>query len=148
MSLRCRVTLSQALPSNVSRSHLLTYLRKEIGPINLTFEIPMYNVSNLQVSFLGDDFLHNSWSENWSKRVCLPFVSMRLYTTMYGLYHPILLYFLCRQVRYLRISDQPGSGPLASRHNLIGVGVVGRGSSSPFRWVRYVTQSSSYVCRL
>jgi len=57
-----------------------TQLRKEIGPINLNFEIPMYNVSNLQV-------------------------------------------------RYLRIAE----------------GIPGY---SPYRWVRYVTQSSSYVCRL
>jgi len=54
--------------------------RREIGPIALGFEVPMYNVSNLLV-------------------------------------------------RYLRISDQ------------------GR-SYNPYRWVRYVTQSSSYVCRL
>ena len=26
--------------------------RKEIGPINMVFEIPMYNVSNLQVKYL------------------------------------------------------------------------------------------------
>lgn len=55
-------------------------LKKEIGPVAMTFEIPMYNVSNLQV-------------------------------------------------RYLRISD---SGK----------------SYNPFRWVRYVTQSSSYVSRV
>ncbi|CAG9311558.1 unnamed protein product [Blepharisma stoltei] len=53
---------------------------KEIGPISMNFEIPMFNVSNLQV-------------------------------------------------KYLRIADQ---------------GKV----SSPCRWVRYVTQSSSYVCRV
>jgi AP-4 complex subunit mu-1 len=54
--------------------------RKEIGPISMAFEIPMYNVSNLQV-------------------------------------------------RYLRISET---------HK----------SYNPYRWVRYITQSSSYVCRL
>jgi AP-4 complex subunit mu-1 len=54
--------------------------RKEIGPISMSFEIPMYNVSNLQV-------------------------------------------------RYLRISET---------HK----------SYNPYRWVRYITQSSSYVCRL
>jgi AP-4 complex subunit mu-1 len=53
---------------------------KEIGPISMNFEIPMFNVSNLQV-------------------------------------------------RYLRIQDTGGK-------------------TAPFRWVRYVTQSSSYVCRL
>jgi AP-4 complex subunit mu-1 len=51
----------------------------EIGPINMCFEIPMYNVSNLQV-------------------------------------------------RYLRVADMVGY--------------------TPYRWVRYVTQSSSYVCRV
>mmetsp|Transcript_28918 Transcript_28918/g.92418 ORF Transcript_28918/g.92418 Transcript_28918/m.92418 type:complete len:290 (-) Transcript_28918:56-925(-) len=54
--------------------------RREIGPIALGFEVPMYNVSNLEV-------------------------------------------------RYLRISDQGKS-------------------YNPYRWVRYVTQSSSYVCRV
>lgn len=57
-----------------------TQIRKEIGPINLNFEIPMYNVSNLQV-------------------------------------------------RYLRIAEAMAG-------------------YTPYRWVRYVTQSSSYVCRL
>ena len=53
--------------------------RKEVGPISMNFEIPMYNVSNLQV-------------------------------------------------KYLKIAST------AKNYN-------------PFRWVRYVTQSSSYVCR-
>jgi hypothetical protein len=53
--------------------------RKEIGPVSLSFEIPMYNVSNLQV-------------------------------------------------KYLRIAE-------ASQNY------------NPYRWVRYVTRSSSYVCR-
>jgi AP-4 complex subunit mu-1 len=57
-----------------------TQIRSEIGPINMCFEIPMYNVSNLQV-------------------------------------------------RYLRVAE-----------NMVGY--------TPYRWVRYVTQSSSYVCRL
>jgi len=55
-------------------------MRREIGPVNMNFEIPMFNVSNLNV-------------------------------------------------RYLRIAESiPGY--------------------TPYRWVRYVTQSSSYVCRL
>jgi AP-4 complex subunit mu-1 len=29
-----------------------TECRKEIGPISMNFEIPMYNVSNLQVKYL------------------------------------------------------------------------------------------------
>lgn len=53
--------------------------KREVGPISIGFEIPMYNVSNLQV-------------------------------------------------RYLRISET---------HK----------SYNPYRWVRYITQSSSYVCR-
>jgi len=55
-------------------------IRKSIGPISLAFEIPMYNVSNLQV-------------------------------------------------RYLRIMEQN------KKYN-------------PYRWVRYVTRSQSYICRL
>jgi len=53
--------------------------RKEIGPISMNFEIPMFNLSNLQI-------------------------------------------------KYLRIEKEEKA-------------------SNPFRWVRYVTQSSSYVCR-
>lgn len=70
-TLRAKVTLGGPCTSQI---------RREIGPINMTFEIPMYNVSSLQV-------------------------------------------------RYLRIAENvPGY--------------------TPYRWVRYVTQSSSYVCRL
>lgn len=71
ISLRARITLDQP----VNAAH-----KKEIGPISMSFEIPMYNVSNLQV-------------------------------------------------RYLRISET---------HK----------SYNPCRWVRYITQSSSYVCRM
>jgi len=69
--LRVKITLKSAHTATV---------RKEIGPISLQFEIPMYNPSNLQV-------------------------------------------------RYLRIME-------------------GSKSYNPYRWVRYVTRSSSYVCRL
>jgi len=69
-TLRCKVTLSSAHTASV---------RKEIGPISMQFEIPMYNPSNLQV-------------------------------------------------RYLRIIENK--------------------NYNPYRWVRYVTRSSSYVCRL
>jgi AP-4 complex subunit mu-1 len=68
--LRAKITLSQPHQASV---------RKEIGPISMQFEIPMYNPSNLQV-------------------------------------------------RYLRIMENK--------------------SYNPYRWVRYVTRSSSYVCRL
>ncbi|KAJ1443002.1 Mu homology domain-containing protein, partial [Ochromonadaceae sp. CCMP2298] len=71
VSVRARITLD--VP--VTAAH-----RKEVGPISMSFEIPMYNVSNLQV-------------------------------------------------RYLRISET---------HK----------SYNPCRWVRYITQSSSYVCRM
>lgn len=70
-TLRTRITLSA--PSTTS-------IRKEMGPVSVAFEIPMYNVSSLQV-------------------------------------------------RYLRIAEV---------HK----------SYKPLRWVRYVTTSNSYVCRL
>jgi len=69
-TLRAKITLSAAHTASV---------RKEIGPISMQFEIPMYNPSNLQV-------------------------------------------------RYLRILENK--------------------SYNTFRWVRYVTRSQSYVCRL
>ena len=70
-SIKCNIALGSSHTASV---------RKEIGPINLAFEIPMYNPSGLQV-------------------------------------------------RYLRISSAD----------------VGY---SPYRWVRFVTRSQSYVCRL
>ena len=70
-TMRIKVTLNQPCTSSI---------RREIGPIGMNFEIPMYNVSNLQI-------------------------------------------------KYLRIAE-----------NMPGY--------TPYRWVRYVTQSSSYICRL
>mmetsp|Transcript_31050 Transcript_31050/g.96061 ORF Transcript_31050/g.96061 Transcript_31050/m.96061 type:complete len:446 (+) Transcript_31050:42-1379(+) len=70
ITFRARITTSSVCTAQ---------LRKEIGPISLTFEIPMYNLSNLQV-------------------------------------------------KYLRIAEQ------SKDYN-------------PYRWVRYITRSSSYVCR-
>mmetsp|Transcript_67812 Transcript_67812/g.187344 ORF Transcript_67812/g.187344 Transcript_67812/m.187344 type:complete len:359 (-) Transcript_67812:187-1263(-) len=70
-TIRVKITLSDPATTNT---------RKEIGPISLNFEVPMYNVSNLAV-------------------------------------------------RYLRIAEQ------GKAYN-------------PYRWVRYVTQSNSYVCRI
>ena len=70
-TMRAKITLSGPCTSQI---------RREIGPINMSYEIPMYNVSSLQV-------------------------------------------------RYLRIAE-----------NMSGY--------TPYRWVRYVTQSNSYVCRL
>jgi AP-4 complex subunit mu-1 len=71
----------QTMRAKVTLKHpCTTQIRREIGPINMNFEIPMYNVSQLQV-------------------------------------------------RYLRIAEaMPGY--------------------TPYRWVRYVTQSSSYECRV
>jgi len=69
-TLRAKITLSQASTASI---------RKEIGPISLQFEVPMFNPSGLQV-------------------------------------------------RYLRILENKGY--------------------NPYRWVRYVTRSQSYVCRL
>lgn len=71
MSIRVKITLDTTVTAAIKR---------EIGPISLSFEIPMFNVSKLQV-------------------------------------------------RYLRIAET---------HK----------SYNPCRWVRYITQSSSYVCRL
>lgn len=71
ISMRVKITLDTPVTAQTKR---------ELGPVSMSFEIPMYNVSNLQV-------------------------------------------------RYLRISEQ---------HK----------SYNPYRWVRYVTQSNSYVCRL
>lgn len=70
-TLRTRITLSA--PSTTS-------IRKELGPISMSFEVPMYNVSNLAV-------------------------------------------------KYLRIAEAD------KRYK-------------PYRWVRYVATSNSYVCRL
>jgi len=69
-TLRTKITLASAHQASV---------RKEIGPISMQFEIPMFNPSGLQV-------------------------------------------------RYLRILENK--------------------SYNPYRWVRYVTRSQSYVCRL
>lgn len=70
-----------AFKAKLSLSSVCTQqTRKEIGPVSLQFEIPMYNVSNLQV-------------------------------------------------KYLRIAEQ-------------------NKGYNPYRWVRYVTRSSSYVCRV
>lgn len=55
--------------------------RKEVGPISIAFEIPMFNVSRLKV-------------------------------------------------QYLKIAN-----------------ISGKKSYNPARWVRYVTQSQSYICR-
>ena len=70
-TLRCKITLGQ--PAGAT-------LRKELGPISMSFEIPMYNVSNLQVKYLKIAETHKNYK--------------------------------------------------------------------PYRWVRYVTTSNSYVCRL
>eukprot|EP01071_Lankesteria_metandrocarpae_P015063 Lankesteria_metandrocarpae@DN9287_c0_g1_i1.p1 len=72
----CTLRASLLLSQPLTKAH-----KKEVGPVTLDFEIPMYNVTNLQV-------------------------------------------------RYLRISE------------------ANRTIGGPYRWVRYVTQSASYICRL
>lgn len=69
----------QTLRTKVTLATVQSSGRKDIGPISMQFEIPMYNPSGLQV-------------------------------------------------RYLRIQENP--------------------NYNPYRWVRYVTRSQSYVCRL
>jgi AP-4 complex subunit mu-1 len=71
IAIRVKITTNQPITPAIKR---------EIGPISMSFEVPMYNVSRLQV-------------------------------------------------RYLRISET-------------------HSSYNPHRWVRYITQSSSYVCRI
>ena len=36
--------------------------RKEVGPVSMSFEIPMYNVSNLQVRYLRISEQHKSYN--------------------------------------------------------------------------------------
>jgi AP-4 complex subunit mu-1 len=74
-SIRARITLDRGAGGTASA-------RREIGPLSMTFEVPMYNVSNLQV-------------------------------------------------RYLRIPEHARNASYKYK-----------------RWVRYVTQSQSYVCRV
>lgn len=69
--LRCGIVLSTSQTAAI---------RKEIGPVSMTFEVPMYNPSNLQV-------------------------------------------------KYLRITDPNKNTNL-------------------YRWVRYITRSNAYICRL
>jgi len=60
-SIRCKVTL--ATPSETAR--------KELGPISATFEIPMYNVSNLQVRYLRIAEHHKTYNPcRWVRYVC------------------------------------------------------------------------------
>jgi AP-4 complex subunit mu-1 len=70
--LKAKVSLQSPMSSSSN-------VKKEVGPVSLSFECPMYNASNLQV-------------------------------------------------KYLRVAEQYKS-------------------YNPCRWVRYITQSSSYVCR-
>ena len=52
LTLRTKITLSAASGASV---------RKELGPVSMTFEIPMYNVSNLQVRYLRIAEAHKSY---------------------------------------------------------------------------------------
>jgi AP-4 complex subunit mu-1 len=47
-------------------------IKKEIGPVSMSFEIPMYNVSNLQVRFLRISETHKSYNPyRWVRYVTL-----------------------------------------------------------------------------
>ena len=72
-------------------------VRKECGPVNLGFTIPMFNVSRLMV-------------------------------------------------RYLQIGAGAADG--GGKGGGGGGGSKSGGGKGPHRWVRYVTKSSSYVCRV
>merc|ERR1711865_1091529 len=51
-TLRAKITLSQPFSNRI---------RKEFGPISMKFEVPMYNVSNLQVRYLRINETHKSY---------------------------------------------------------------------------------------
>ena len=56
-TLRTRITLSTPAGSTI---------RKEVGPVSLSFEIPMYNVSNLQVRYLRIAETHKDYKpQRW-----------------------------------------------------------------------------------
>ncbi len=78
-NLKAKINLASPLNNNINNNCVLNP-RLLIGAISCTFEIPMYNLSKMQV-------------------------------------------------QYLRIADQSKT-------------------SNPQRWVRYLTQSNSYVCRM
>ncbi|RYG53734.1 hypothetical protein EON66_08110 [archaeon] len=59
--LRTKITLSSPSTSTI---------RKELGPISMSFEIPMYNVSNLQVRYLRIAETHKSYKPHrWVRYV-------------------------------------------------------------------------------
>lgn len=63
ISLRCKLTLDQT----VTASH-----RREVGPIAMNFEVPMYNVSGLQVRYLRISETHKSYNPyRWVRYVTL-----------------------------------------------------------------------------
>lgn len=60
-TLRTRITLSTPAGSTI---------RKEVGPVSLSFEIPMYNVSNLQVRYLRIAETHKDYKpQRWVRYV-------------------------------------------------------------------------------
>ena len=109
-TLRTRITLGTPSTSNI---------RKEVGPISMSFEIPMYNTSNLNVKYLRI-------AEQVRTVVVLSAHQLHCYSIPQ---HPpnIVLASICL-VSLLCSPQSKGY--------------------QPHRWVRYVSQSSSYVCRL
>lgn len=103
-TLRTRITLS---------TQSSAALRKELGPISMQFEIPMYNTSNLQVRYLP----HEDFCDETQTQLSVHHIDL----------YPAISFPL--QVRYLRIAET---------HK----------NYKPQRWVRYVSMSNSYVCRL
>lgn len=59
-TIRCRIALSS--PHTVS-------VRKEIGPINMLFEVPMYSASNLQVKYLRLADGHGVTPQRWVRYI-------------------------------------------------------------------------------
>lgn len=112
LSLRARVSLSS--PSA---------FRGDFGPVSLSFEIPMCNLSTVQVRINSARRLETCSSASAARRA-----SSRVFPSAF--FFILRLRCRCRfaQVRYLRVADP-------------------QASFSPFRWVRYMTHSSSYVCR-
>ena len=63
LAIRCKLTLDQ--PATAAH-------KREIGPIAMQFEVPMYNVSNLQVKYLRISETHKSYNPyRWVRYITL-----------------------------------------------------------------------------
>jgi AP-4 complex subunit mu-1 len=121
VTMRCRVTLPEEHSPNVKR---------EMGPISMAFVIPMYNVSRLQVppsphpTHCHQVNLSGRWIPGAAAVARMRASRLEQLTQADAAAHVLLA-----QVRYLQIMN--------------------RGKAyNPYRWVRYITQSSSYACRI